>query len=419
MFSLQSKTEKRSSLQIMALVWVISAATATISISQYPESWQLQCAIGGIAALTLLRFSSIRDILFWVGLYFFFAFILKPVGLSITFEWGDISRSYSDLWAKVLYYQIVAFCAYVFGYVIAAWFIVENDQKISFGIRLSNVPSLLILYVGYALVVLSRLFIYEGYNIGLFSIISHLSPILFGVGLVNYFRSSSSGKGNVNAAIILLTVILFGDLIWALMTKAKLLIFLDIFSAAIVSSLLFRIRLWVVFLFGILAIVFIGIVTALRQVDYLEGANIVSLGFEYLMFRSNTFDTALRVFSMTPEQIPFWGSEILRALVETILIPIPFPGKPTFHVGVITSQLYYGYTEPVYLALGLATSWYVVDGFFWGVAAMFFHGLFISFVVNGLLRNVDGWRFMLWLAVFIPAINIEQSFLNNAKNSNK
>ena len=75
--------------------------------------------------------------------------------------------------------------------------------------------------------------------------------------------------------------------------------------------------------------------------------------------------------------------------------------------------MYYGYNEPVFFALGLATSWYLVGGEVLGVILMFFHGFIISFFINGLIRNANGWRFMLWISVFLASINIEQSFLNN------
>jgi len=413
MFALYTKSEKRWSLLVMGLVWSIASVAATLSLSVYPDNWQVQCAIGGIAALVLLRFSSIRDILFWVGLYYFFAFFLKPVGLSFSFEWGEGSRSYMDIWPSVLYYQTISFGLFVVGYVVAAWNMVVDDRLVSSRMSMMPVPPLLILYIAYGLVFLSRILIYGGYEVGVLSIISNLSPVLFGVGLAKYILGARLNRKNIGAVVFVLSAILFCDLSWALLTKAKLIIFLDLFAAAIVSSLLVKIRLWVVLIFALLAMLFIGVVTTLRGVDYLGASNILSLGFEYLMFRTNTFDTALRVFSLTPVSIPYWGSEMLKALTETVLIPFPFPGKSSYHAGVVTSQLYFGYEEPVYLALGLATSWYVVGGVALGVFAMFLHGLALSFVLNGLLLNVNSWRFMLWLAIFSQTINIEQSFLNS------
>ena len=84
-----------------------------------------------------------------------------------------------------------------------------------------------------------------------------------------------------------------------------------------------------------------------------------------------------------------------------------------FEAGVVTSSLYYGYDVPVYFALGLATSWYVIDGISLAFLAMFVYGILCSAILNGLLYRASGRRLVVWLAIFINLINIEQSFLNS------
>lgn len=397
-------------LKTIQAIWVICVVLA-LALKYFDQNfWGATIILLGISCIATALIIGPSDLLFYTTVYVFLQYVFKPYALYNELTYDNTATELSFLWDKVLLFQFLAYAIYVYFYCFARMFKSKNT------ITIDNLPSIKFLTFSLFCVWISRfILIVTGGLDSIFGKVSDLSPILL-CGLLIYIYKLKHKKVEIFSLFLLVLILEFT---WCLITKTKLPLMIDFLAILFTRAALIKkpLRLSFLIVIPLIAIMFLGSLQIYRDPGKYGGMNWIEAGFANLTERSDTFNTATRVFYFTPESIPYWGSKMIYTLIETTLLPFPVPGKSYFPVGSIVSSLYYGYQD-VYKGLGLATSWYVTVGYNWSIIIMGVMGLIVGVIVNLLNRN-NWWSFGFLMILIINFSYIERSYFDIINQTTK
>lgn len=390
-------------VQLIA-VWISGLAFALMLHASELHAWQVNGYLIGLLSICTALVVGPGDILFYTSWFITMEFGVKPLVLYYYPQIDIAVANLHPLWSHTLFFQLLAYGVFVIGYALA------SKPKAELKIIEYPIPTKWFLIMMYLVIWLARL-VEVHYHVtnSIVGQLGNLSPLVVASGTVLAIKKHKSDT------YLFVAMLVVGDVVWSYLSKTKLVTMLDIICVLYFFAHYRRVRMRYLILAPVVSVLFIGAIEVYRAPSVYGNMNWISAGIMNLVQRSDNFDTALRVFTLTPASIPFWGGQMLLALFETAIIPFPFPGKIYMPVGNLVAQYYYEIYNPnVYIAFGLGTSWYVTLGTIGAIVAMFIMGLLIGLVFRYCFNLLHrGWfAFGLLVSALIAFSDIEQSYFD-------
>lgn len=395
----------------IALLWTIGCILGlSLNVFNY-NGWVIYSIIIIFLCVITNIMIGPRDYLFYMVFFIFIQFGIKPI-LLIS---APIGSPYLDMesirllseWNIVLQFQLYSFASFIIFYSL-----VRKTDKEHFKV-LHSIPSSLFFTIVYLIIIGAKTAYLIGFDNSIVSRLAGFSPFVI-AGLTLLILKNNNNRIKIKKIYLLLIIVLTVEILWCILIEAKLPLLLDILAIVFTVFFIRRTSIKkVFFIIPVFVIYFVGFIQKYRSPLIYGDMSFLEAGTTNLIGRSDNFNTAVRIFDMTPDIIPFWGDKMIKVLSQTLILPLPFPGKREIQVGQVVGDYYYGYYDlNVFKGLGLATSWYVTTGFIWSIIIMGLMGFLISLLINKFSASNSWWVFSMYLFFVISFANIEQSYFD-------
>lgn len=383
---------------VIFLIWLGGIAYFQANVHNWHLLTGLYIAIAMMTILIERKFGAVS----YVALISMLYMAIKPLIIESSPIIDSTAYAMLSIWPQTLKFQLTSFSIIIS--ILALFQIFRIDIRRSTS---SFSPGIGTLWIAFIIINLSKVLFILGFGPESLIQIAGLSSVLLGLATYTYRMR----RRRIILVIMVFTLVI--DAIWGSATKTKLPIILDFLGIAFVGLRDRRLKfkdIFVVIGSAILVILFIGFVTKARYSDRLLTMSYFEAGIYDLIGRSDTFNTSVRIVYYTPNRIPFWGDRMLKATIQNVIMPLPFPGKEKVEVGLMVSEMYYGYRKRVYLAISVPMSWYVTYGAYWSYLALCFHFSILAAMLRYCVAYQTWISTAVYLSIVIFGLNIEQSY---------
>lgn len=370
--------------------------------------WSVLIVLGCAGTLVVSRFHNVMSS--FMGVFILLEFGIRPIVVYFIPSLDGQLFTFYSVWSQTLSYQFQGYALFMAAFSLAS---MGDSPK---GVGSESVPGLGFLTSLLVVIWLARVLVLHGVADSIIGRISSFSPFVVAATTLLITRPRENSRPRTDLRVFAFSALLaVTEVGWAFLSKTKLPVLLDVEVVLLTLSTQSRVRVRFVTLLmiAVASILFIGAVQIYRDPLIYSGQSWATAGLQNLVSRSNNFDTDVRVMALTPYVVPYWGKEMVLALLQTLALPFPFPGKINLPVGNIVASLYYGYSNPnVYLALGIPMSFFLVAGRNLGLALSTVFGALSGALFGHLRKGTSWWRYSFLVAFVVSFSDIEQSFFD-------